>query len=260
MRKINIILLMCLLSLSSSIKISSSIKTKIELNLIKILSTITLLTPIPAISSNEISKIASMLPGMGPQDVIYPSIWKGNWKCNQYFTYVDINKDSIRLIPLILKKFNNNEPLVYTRSYIDIGDSIVVLDRSTTQSNMWNALTNSKTIVSWSYDNPNVSTIQTIDDRKLDEYKVVKRSVENGDFFGYSEFLRVAETDQSNKSLQFDVPKIFGFRQLARFREEVSDFNTISGLERYYIYSGDTLDLNDKPLAIIKSKIMMKRE
>ena len=258
MRKINIILLMCLLSLSSSIKISSSIKTKIELNLIKILSTITLLTPIPAISSNEISKIASMLPGMGPQDVIYPSIWKGNWKCNQYFTYVDINKDSIRLIPLILKKFNNNEPLVYTRSYIDIGDSKVVLDRSISQSNMWNALrnTNSKTITLWSSDNPNVSTIQTIDDGKLDEYKVLKRSVENSDsFFGYSEFSRIAET---KVSLQYDVPKIFGFRQLARFREEDSD--TIIGLERYYIYSGDTLDLNDKPLAIIKSKIIMKRE
>jgi hypothetical protein len=157
-----------------------------------------------------------------------------------------------------LKKFNNNEPLVYTRSYIDIGDSKVVLDRSISQSNMWNALrnTNSKTITLWSSDNPNVSTIQTIDDGKLDEYKVLKRSVENSDsFFGYSEFSRIAET---KVSLQYDVPKIFGFRQLARFREEDSD--TIIGLERYYIYSGDTLDLNDKPLAIIKSKIIMKRE
>ena len=180
---------------------------------------------------------------------------KGNWKCIQTFTGVDVKEHSIRLMPYILKKFNDGEPLVYTRSYIDIGDS-VVLDRATTQSNMWSSLLNSKTLSLWSSDNPNVSTMQTVDG-KLDEYKVMKRSVDmaQDDFFGYSEFSRIAET---KVSLQYDVPKIFGCRLLARFKQE--DNNIVSGLERLYIYSGETLDLNDKPLAIIKSKIMMTRQ
>lgn len=83
---------------------------------------------------------------------------KGNWKCIQTFTGVDVKEHSIRLMPYILKKFNDDEPLVYTRSYIDIGDS-VVLDRATTQSNMWSSLLNSKTSSLWSSDNPNVSTM-----------------------------------------------------------------------------------------------------
>lgn len=85
----------------------------------------------------------------------------------------------------------------------------------------------------------------------------MKRSVDKAqdDFFGYSEFSRIAET---KLSLQYDVPKIFGCRLLARFKQE--DNNIVSGLERLYKYSGETLDLNYKPLAIIKSKIMMTRQ
>ena len=230
---------------------SNNIETKLTLLSLSSLSSLSLIKPVHA---STLPQIASLLPGMGPADVDYPTIWQGSWLVKQTFTSVNITQETTRLIPFIINKYNKNEPLIYRRVYNAFDDK-VVLDRSATQTNMWRALLNDDAAIClWSYNNPNVATIQT-SDGKLDEYKVMKRSIERGDYFGYSEFYRIAETATS---LQLEVPKIFGCRILARYRQENNDL--ISGLERMYIYSAETLDINDKPLAIIKSQLSMTRQ
>lgn len=68
------IFLFILVSLSSSTKLTS-LKGKLESNIVRLLgitSTLIVLTPIPAMSANVLSNVASKLPGMGPPDVAYP--------------------------------------------------------------------------------------------------------------------------------------------------------------------------------------------
>lgn len=244
---------------SSSLKIyndNNNINNMKEFYSKKILVTLSSLSliPLPVLAST-LSEITSILPGMGPPDVFYPNTWEGTWKTQQTFTSVNFTtKDTTtRLIPYIMKKYDSNEPLLYNRVYRKFDDSDrVVLDRSTTSTNMWKAF-DKTAICLWSYNNPNVATIQT-GDGKIDEYKVMKRSVESGDFFGFSEFSRIAET---SVSLQYAIPKIYGSRTLTRYREEGND--VISGLERMYIYDAETIDINSNPLCTIKSKIVMNR-
>ena len=91
------------------------------------------------------------------------------------------------------------------------------------------------------------------------ENKVTKRAVETGlgeGAVGYSEYARVAEADA--KGLQASVPKIYGVRRLQRLKQE-GDGSIIRGVERMYVYRGDSLDLKDEPLAVVKSSFIMTR-
>jgi hypothetical protein len=90
------------------------------------------------------------------------------------------------------------------------------------------------------------------------ENKVTKRAVETGlgeGAVGYSEYARVAEADA--QGLQASVPKIFGVRRLQRLKLEGD--GSIRGVERMYVYRGDSLDLKDEPLAVVKSSFIMTR-
>ena len=253
-------------SLSMKIKsIKHTVSVEAKMMLLS-LSTISVALMLPnqqthASTLSQVRNAASVLPGLGPPDVYYPSSWKGKWITEQTFTSVNITQDTTRIIPYIQKKYKDNEPLIYTRVYSSFDDSKVVLDRSLTTTSMWRSLLLDKAALCiWEYNNPNVATVQT-SDGKLDEYKVMKRSIESGDYFGSSEFYRIAETITS---LQYSVPKIYGCRILSRYREEEKDDNgivsKISGLERMYMYDADTLDINAKPLSIIKSKFVMNRQ
>ena len=72
--------------------------------------------------------------------------------------------------------------------------------------------------------------------------------------------------DTNSTTTLFTNPSI---RRLQRLRVETADpvesspspppVNVIKGIERMYIYDGESLDLKDKPLAVIKSNFVMRR-
>ena len=80
---------------------------------------------------------------------------------------------------------------------------------------------------------------------------------------GYSEYSRLSEESASDadRNRVIREPKVNGIRLLARYKfdnkglNEQGEINEILGLERLYIYPGNSLDLgNDKPNVVIKSQ------
>lgn len=67
----------------------------------------------------------------------------------------------------------------------------------------------------------------------------------------FSEFSRVTEEGPDSP------PRQWGVRILGRYKQLSDD--EIVGLERLYLYSGDTLDMGGKPDEVVKSRLSLKR-
>lgn len=233
------------------------------------------------------------IPGGGSPDIYYPSAYEGKWKVFQTFTSLEFQKeeDKKAKLPRIVSLITAIPTTIeYERIYSKYNDKII-LDRSISESGRYKALNNLKIpnnrdnnnrdngfsysiglLATWVPENPNILSISSSSSSasSVDEIKVTKRSIENLETkaagaeapttIGYSEYARVAETDGTG--IEFSIPKIFGQRILARYRISDEDKDKAIGLERLYIYDGETLDLGAKsspPLIVLKSKVEMTR-
>lgn len=246
-------------------------------------------------AGEQIRKAASILPGMGKPDVYYPSLYEGQWVCEQEITGIEL-KDAggdtaqqqgrpllLRLYGDALKKSGGKLPK-YTRVYSNYNDR-VVLDRGASDASFFNALSSAaspgtdnqeKWLASFEPGNANNVRLASSSGLTLDT-RVTKRSIENmegtvvngkawvpvttlrkADALGYSEFTRVVEdTPKGETGGGIFETRIYGTRLLAR-NKAVGD-DEVLALERLYVYTEEG-ELTNKPLAIVKSKISLRRE
>ncbi len=215
-----------------------------------------------------IAKTVAVLPGMGQPDVYYPSDFAGSWEVDQTYTEIAEKQPTTRFLST-LQKLPIPATVKFATSFLE-RDGNVVLDRSFTETNRYQSLfknSDASTVIAaqaqWNPTNPNVLTVSTSDNLIIEE-KVTKRAVEQNlepGTFGYSEYYRLAEADATG--LQYSVPKIFGVRKLERFRVEgggEGKVQRIRGMERMYVYSGDSVDIKAEPLAVVKSSFVMTRQ
>ena len=164
-------------------------------------------------------------------------------------------------------------------------DGSVVQDRGFSATKLYSSLLDDNYArAMWDQNNPNLLTIET-SDNLVQEDKVTKRSQEseqtaqqielpNGagkqsmdtaTMIGFSEYSRISEGTASSISDQRDtsINAVSGVRLLARYKlgqDPNDNQNEILGLERLYVYPGNSLDLgNEKPVTVVKSKIVMKK-
>ena len=254
----------------------------------------------PSISSirEGISTGASMVPGFGPKDVMYPRGFEGKWVVTQNIKAIeDQRKDprgTVAWVDALLRR--GPSEISFERSYIAKEDGSIVLERAGAATNFYNALQGGqvKSISQWDQSNPNLLTTTEIfagspdkePESKIQESKVTKRSQEsasttreisqsiNADTqVGYSEFSRISEEDLERDVVKASsVPKVIGSRLLARYKYDPDSpvaasadgglqVNKILGVERLYIYPGNVLDLgSDKPDIVVKSTVSMVRK
>ena len=238
-----------------------------------------------------ISSGAAMVPGFGPKDVEYPSGFFGKWKVVQTITAVEDNRQEIRptvpFVDAILAKGPGD--ITFEREYV-MKDGKVVLERASAATNFKKSLLPGETAVSqWDPANPNLLTStefsKDTETPLLEEIKVTKRSQESSSTtkeiaqsinaeaqMGYSEFSRVSVEDLNRDVLQATaVPKVISQRLLARYKYDEGAAVTanveggvkvdrIVGVERLYVYKGDSLDIGQpKPDIVVKSKVTMSR-
>lgn len=214
-----------------------------------------------------IAKSVAVLPGMGQPDVYYPKEFAGSWDVDQKYSEIAEQQSTTRFINILQKL---PIPTVQFEANFIERNGNVILDRSFAETNRYRSMfknSDASAIAAkaqWDPTNPNVITISTSDNLIIEE-KVTKRAVEQNlepGTFGYSEYYRLAEADATG--LQYSVPKIFGVRKMDRFRMDDAGgegkIQRINGVERMYVYSGDSVDIKDVPFAVVKSSFVMIRK
>lgn len=217
----------------------------------------------------QIRQIAAVLPNMGTPDIYYPSSYEGDWLVEQEVTEVK-SSDVLGDRPILVKGLEElgvkGQKANYRRFYSRYNDNII-LDRSISTANQINSITpEGPALATFDPANPNTLFVTTSKGRKID-IRVTKRSVEdmaavvNGNqqqdasatpgAVSFSEFSRVTEEGPDSP------PKQWGVRVLGRYKQ-LSD-NEIVGLERLYLYGGDTLDMGNTPVEVVKSRISLNR-
>ena len=230
-----------------------------------------------------IAQGASNVPGFGPTDVRYPASFAGKWTVDQKVTSTTVNENiSPQTYPRIIQRLRDLPSFQYERTYSNY-DGNIVLDRGSSTSSLYKTLLGDKYArTNWAFDNPNVLSVETSDNIVMEE-RVTKRSqessssikeisqsysMEDSTMVGYSEYSRLSEESASDadRNRVIREPKVNGIRLLARYKfdnkglNEQGEINEILGLERLYIYPGNSLDLgNDKPNVVIKSQVRMTR-
>jgi hypothetical protein len=247
----------------------------------------------------NVAETFAKIPGYGVADIYYPNSWEGLWAVEQSITNLTIYTSQARGNPLFSENSNDQpvlstlamlqglmQPISYERLYTNYNGR-VILDRATSETNYQRAVNRlgsssresvgdyANSIARWSASNTNILTLSAPSGNVI-EYKVTKRATEKlpDGQVGYSEYLRVAEAPPDG--LQYSVPQLYGMRRLARYKAEAAGPGPdgvsggsvppgrITGLERLYLYRGDTIDTggskSNVPLCIVKSSLTMTRK
>ena len=244
-------------SLLSSSSISAALKTLF-------LAELTRTSPARASSIREnIATTASRIPGFGPSNIVYPNYFEGIWNVEKEISEYTINDKKLQpnLDLINVLQAYQGLKLSYQEKYLNYNQQIIQ-DRLFSCSSYYKALFKEPYILTaWDISNPNLLTVSRTSGQ-ITEIKVTKRSIESPPSdaksfaVGYSEYARVAQVEGS---LQSGVPQLYGLRKLVRIKREVEDGKKLQGVERTYLYSGDTLDLAADPLVTVKSRFTMTR-
>jgi len=214
----------------------------------------------------QIRQIAAVLPNMGKPDIYYPLTYEGDWTVEREVTEVNAPLSGER--PILVKGLEQSKGQKSTfRRFFSRYNGNVILDRSISTTNEINSMSSDGPVLA-TFDpaNPNTLLVTTSTGKKID-IRVTKRSVEdmanvvNGNQqqdasatvggVSFSEFSRVTEEGPDSP------PRQWGVRILGRYKQLSDD--EIVGLERLYLYSGDTLDMGGKPDEVVKSRLSLKR-
>lgn len=219
----------------------------------------------------DIASNAAKIPGFGPTNIVYPDVFEGIWEVDkEIYDVIPAKKYATLPLPVTFSLIDTlvsykNKHLLY-KDYYSRYNGNVVLDRAISSTNYARNLFGENNIIStWDVANPNLLTVSR-GNGEISELKVTKRAMEappsakeyTGSTVGYSEYSRIA---QVQGGLQFAVPRLFGMRVLTRLKQgEDSDGKQYKGVERIYVYEGDTLDIGAEPLLTIKTRFTMVKQ
>jgi len=176
----------------------------------------------------EVRKAASVVPGYGPPDLLFPSAFKGRWRVTR--SVVDIatplGREKAPMQELAATERQAAVPQVFDARFVETSDvaaygESVIPDRAFNAAQREAALSGVPIDVleaRWSASNPNVVTMRNSISGSVVETKVTKRSVETpGErVFGTSEYARVA--DAGSSGVLGGVPRILATRERVRYR------------------------------------------
>lgn len=221
---------------------------------------------IPARASSirqDIASTAAKIPGFGPSNIVYPNYFEGVWNVDKEISEYVVKDPKFQAdLDLInASQSFQGQRLSYKEKYLAYNQQIIQ-DRLFSSSSYYKALLKEPYILAaWDISNPNLLTVSRTSGQ-ITEIKVTKRSIETPPkdaksfAVGFSEYARIAQVEGS---LQFGVPKLYGLRTLVRIKRDAEDASVLQGVERIYLYAGDTLDLAADPLVTVKSRFTMTR-
>eukprot|EP00310_Coccolithus_braarudii_P022685 CAMPEP_0183340838 /NCGR_PEP_ID=MMETSP0164_2-20130417/7257_1 /TAXON_ID=221442 /ORGANISM="Coccolithus pelagicus ssp braarudi, Strain PLY182g" /LENGTH=255 /DNA_ID=CAMNT_0025511039 /DNA_START=6 /DNA_END=773 /DNA_ORIENTATION=- len=185
---------------------------------------------LPASSSNgmeEIRKVASVLPGYGPPDLLFPPCFCGRWRVSRSVTAVATplgeSAAPADLLRTALAQQQSSTPAIYEARFLQLADSERgIADRAFNAEQKQAALSGiplGRLSARWEPSNPNVLTLSDGSGAVV-ETKVTKRSFEapRDDAFGTSEYARIA--DAGSSGALGAVPLIRASREQVRYRWE----------------------------------------
>jgi len=228
--------------------------------------------PANADVTEEIRKAASLVPGYGPPDLLYPPAFRGRWRVTR--TVVDVafplGKDKAPVAEAaIAERQAAGAPASFEVRFVETNDGAenrVVPDRAFNAEQREAALLGvpiGDLEASWSANNPNVVTMRNGKTGSVVETKVTKRSVETPGVgaFGTSEYARVA--DAGSSGVLGGVPRILATRERARWRYEGERPARIDGLELSSLYDPTQTGFADlagaSPVMTVKARLALER-
>jgi len=174
----------------------------------------------------QIRKAASVIPGYGPPDLIYPPCFAGRWRVTRSVAKVDTPLGESAALAVALaraRELEGAEPRTYEARYIPIvGEDGCIADRSFNAERRASALSGAPLgtySARWEASNPNVLTLTSSDaGGRVVETKVTKRSFESPgpSAYGTSEYARIA--DAGSAGVLDAIPLIRAVRLQVRYR------------------------------------------
>ena len=222
----------------------------------------------------EIRKAASVVPGYGPSDLLFPNAFQGRWKVTRSVVDVQypLGKDKAprEEVELAERQLEANG-VSFDARYVETDDpgafgDRVIPDRAFNAEQRASALLGlplDDLEARWSSSNPNVVTMRNKRIGSLVETKVTKRSVEGEDgAFGTSEYARVA--DAGSEGVLGGVPRILATRERVRYRYPVGARPTrIEGLEITDLFDPTQTGFADlagaSPVLKVKARLTLER-
>jgi len=228
----------------------------------------------------EIRKAASLLPGYGPPDIIYPAPFIGRWRVSR--TVADVQAplgDSAapaEQLSFARGRLALGRPDVYEARFLGITDSDgAIADRAFNAERRQAALSDSPSSrieARWEPSNPNVLTLAR-GGGSIVEIKVTKRSYESPrpNAFGTSEYARIA--DAGSEGVLGGVPLIRASRVQARYRWDdnggdgavtpPSSVKQIEALELEQVFDPSATGFTDlagaSPVLTVKARLTYSR-
>lgn len=179
----------------------------------------------------EIRRAASVIPGYGPPDISYPSVFRGRWTvaCTIADVKTPLGEDAAPGADLRAARaqMESGQSLAFEARYIEYDAGTTIADRSFNAERRAAAPPGAPPLqeleARWEPNNPNVLTLATRSSGSVVETKVTKRSVEvpfDG-ALGTSEYARIA--DAGSSGVLGGVPSISAVRVQTRYKWDVGD-------------------------------------
>jgi hypothetical protein len=185
----------------------------------------------------EVRKAASVVPGYGPSDLLFPPAFRGRWLVTRSVLDVayPLGKERAPSAEAALAERQALRPITFDARFVETSDAAafgasVIPDRAFNAVQRESALTGvsaEELEARWTASNPNVVTMRNRLSGSVVETKVTKRAVEapQPGTFGTSEYARVA--DAGSSGVLGGVPRILATRERVRYRwDEASDGGT----------------------------------
>mmetsp|Transcript_34171 Transcript_34171/g.43631 ORF Transcript_34171/g.43631 Transcript_34171/m.43631 type:complete len:323 (+) Transcript_34171:90-1058(+) len=209
----------------------------------------------PGVTQEQISKVASKIPGYGPSDCYFPPFFQGSWQVERELVGVNtpLGEDKVEQ-PSKFVEANAymNKKLSYKVRFINCKGNIVA-DRAFNAKTYGEAATPGKLAsTGWEPENPNILAV-TYQNGVVKEVKVTKRSFESPspETFGTSEYARIAEA--SMEGPLGSVPELSAIRTLTRYKR--LDETTVEALELIKYYPAVSMTSNPDPYLVLKSRL-----
>lgn len=217
----------------------------------------------------SIRKAASVLPGYGPPDLIYPACFAGRWRVTRSVAKVDapLGERAVPVAALSRAREQEGAACSFEARYLGVVDETgCIADRAFNAERRAAALADAPLgaySARWEPSNPNVLTLASAGGRVV-ETKVTKRSFESpaDGAFGTSEYARVA--DAGSAGVLDAVPLIRAVRVQVRYRWAPSGaVNVIEALELEQMFDPTATGFADlsgaTPVLATKARLTMTR-
>jgi hypothetical protein len=236
--------------------------------------------PLPAARADggaleEVRKAASLIPGYGPPDLLFPGVFRGRYRVVRTVVSVEtpLGRDKAPRAELEAAESSKELQCSYDARFVDVADEsyagLVIPDRAFNAEQKESAITGTPLAdleARWSASNPNIVTMRNRGSQALVETKVTKRSTE-GDpaqfTFGTSEYARVA--DAGGAGVMGAVPRILATRERVRYRwaEDVTTSGRIEGLSIEQLFDPTQTGFGDiagaTPVLSVKARLTLQR-